>query len=338
MGRLPIPLGDGELAEIIEAHCRWEGRRPNVARLERRGGHFPSTSAIEEVRVVDAAGRRTTLIVKDCQPDHFVPGARGVKPRFLLDPERELRVYQEILFPLNMGTPALLGAACDRRTRAHLLFFERVAGRPLFEVGDWKIWESAARWLARFHARSRTLGRRGDFLLRQNEPFLRRWMSRALRFARKNGDLRKTRLLSRLQRGHARIAARLAEVPAAVLHGDFYASNILVRRSVGRGGRICPVDWEMASVGPPVLDLAALVAGRLPPGRRETLVEAYYGEALRLGAPVPEAGEFNELLAGARLQIAIQWLGWSEKWEAPPDHRHDWSSDIESLARGLGSI
>ncbi len=56
-----------------------------------------------------------------------------------------------------------------------------------------------------------------------------------------------------LASAHERALARLAGLPAVFVHGEFYASNILVSP-----GRVCPVDWEMAGIGPGVLDLAAL--------------------------------------------------------------------------------
>jgi aminoglycoside phosphotransferase (APT) family kinase protein len=39
---------------------------------------------------------------------------------------------------------------------------------------------------------------------------------------------------------------------------------------------VCPVDWEMAAVGPGLVDLAALSAGGWTAPEREALALAYY--------------------------------------------------------------
>ena len=97
------------------------------------------------------------------------------------------------------------------------------------------------------------------------------------------------------------------------VHGEFYASNILVSP-----GRVCPVDWEMAGIGPGVLDLAAL-ATAWEGADRARIVAAYADER---GAPVDE-----EDLDAARLVLAVQWLGWAEGWEPPREHATDWLAE-----------
>ena len=51
---------------------------------------------------------------------------------------------------------------------------------------------------------------------------------------------------------------RLLALPVGFIHGELYPSNVLVGE---RTGRICAVDWEMAGIGPLLLDLAALTSG-----------------------------------------------------------------------------
>ena len=61
--------------------------------------------------------------------------------------------------------------------------------------------------------------------------------------------------------------------PRTFVHGELYPSNVLVVRD-DRHPRVCPIDWEMAAIGPGLIDLAALVGGWDPP-ERERLVAAY---------------------------------------------------------------
>ncbi|HEY2052502.1 MAG TPA: hypothetical protein VGH14_01050, partial [Solirubrobacterales bacterium] len=38
----------------------------------------------------------------------------------------------------------------------------------------------------------------------------------------------------------------------------------------------------------------------------------------------------------ARLQVAVQWLGWAPPdWEPPPGQRRDWTAEAVEIAEGL---
>ncbi len=113
-------------------------------------------------------------------------------------------------------------------------------------------------------------------------------------------------------------------LPRTVVHGEFYASNVLVATD-NAAARVAPVDWELAGVGAGLTDLAALVSGGWSEPDRASIVAAY--EA---------AGGTTEGLGFARLQLAIQWLGWAPAtWMPPAGQRHDWLSEAVSLAEGL---
>ncbi|HET7509352.1 MAG TPA: hypothetical protein VFJ65_03805, partial [Solirubrobacterales bacterium] len=132
--------------------------------------------------------------------------------------------------------------------------------------------------------------------------------------------------------------------PRTVLHGEFYATNVLVAppncikfspqeidnlMQFGDGARVAPVDWELAAAGPGLTDLAALVSG-WPADDCEALVAAYAAEP---GVPPFNARDLDL----ARLQVAIQWLGWAPPaWQPPEEKRHDWLNEAVELAEGLG--
>jgi thiamine kinase-like enzyme len=96
----------------------------------------------------------------------------------------------------------------------------------------------------------------------------------------------------------------------------------------GEGVRVAPVDWELAAAGPGLTDLAALVGG-WPEADREALASAY--------ADVPGIPSFSARdLDYARLQLAIQWLGWAPaSWTPPEGQRHDWLAEALELAERL---
>ena len=97
---------------------------------------------------------------------------------------------------------------------------------------------------------------------------------------------------------------------------------MLVRRGPA-ARRVCPVDWEMAAVGPGLLDLAALTAGGWSRRERDAIARAYC-DALRRRRCRRLPQELLEALDCALLHLAVQWLGWSADWTPPAEHRQDW--------------
>jgi len=108
----------------------------------------------------------------------------------------------------------------------------------------------------------------------------------------------------------------LTTLPVTFVHGEFYPSNVMVD-----GKRIAPVDWEMAGIGPGVLDLAALVTGWAQP-QRDAIISAY-------GNVSPEA------LSAAEVHLAMQWLGWAAGWVPPAEHARDWLAELGLAAERL---
>lgn len=267
-----------------------------------------------------------TIVCKRPNWDELDGTAQMAKPRFLHDPEREVCAYEELLPRGPEGPPRLLGTAAeDGRS---WLFLEWVEGRPLFEVGERELWEQAAAWLGRFHAAF--AGDRAGTelpcpLVERDADFYRSWMARARGFGvGESGERRAA--LDRLSERHDRLAEELLAMPPTLLHGEYYASNVLI--AAGEGGvRVAPLDWELAGPGPGALDLAALVSG-WPAADREAMRLAY---ERGLGAPLP-ARE----LELARLQVAIQWLGWAPpEWQPPADQRRDWAAEAIEIVEAL---
>jgi thiamine kinase-like enzyme len=134
------------------------------------------------------------------------------------------------------------------------------------------------------------------------------------------------------------VVTRLMELGVTLIHGEFYGSNVLVRETppTASAGRICPVDWEMASLGPGLLDLAALTSGAWTDTQRQAMASAYRSAMFDAGSPAPSLPQLLESLNWCRLHLAIQWLGWSDDWQAPPDQAHDWLDEAARVASMLG--
>lgn len=277
-------------------------------------------------------GAELRLIFKDLAWSALDDEARLAKPAFLYDPRREPAVYASVLAPHGLG-PRYYGSAIDPDADRYWLFVERVDGRELYQVGDLELWRAVAAWLGGTHSDLAddldAHAERGR-LIEYDEPYYRRWIERAGEFASMPGQP-----ASRSE-GVAWIADRydpviegLLDLPKTVIHGELYASNVLVAGAAPTV-RVCPVDWELAARGPGLVDLAALVSGGWVERDREAIVSAY-----RAAAGV--AAFSPEQLALARLHLAVQWLGWAPpSWAPPEGQRHDWLSEALSLAEGLG--
>ena len=92
-------------------------------------------------------------------------------------------------------------------------------------------------------------GRPQGFLERQ----VRRWKQQL--------DASRSRELDGVDELHARLAASVPGQGApAVVHGDFRLDNLLVRERDGHDEVTAVLDWEMATIGDPLTDVALLAA------------------------------------------------------------------------------
>ena len=119
-------------------------------------------------------------------------------------------------------------------------------------------------------------------------------------------------------------------MPKTFLHGEFYASNILVQEANAKL-RVRPVDWEMAGYGPGLVDLAALVSGNWTDEQKTEISLAYY-EALPVDVHQTTAQqEFLTTLDYCQLHLAVQWLGWFGRRRPFHAHAQDWLGEVLKL-------
>ena len=213
--------------------------------LERRPYAYRTSFPLDEARIRLPDGDEAIVLVKELGRSGLDDAIQRAKPEFVYDPRREIAVYEKVLDRAGSRHGPVL--RIGRRSRVRPL-------RPLPREGR----------------RAGALAAGGDRCLGAGGPLggasPREGLARAagapapLR-RRVLPSLARTGPLASIRTGrsppsppaHERALARLAGLPAVFVHGEFYASNILVSRA-----RLCPVDWEMAGIGPGVLDLAAL--------------------------------------------------------------------------------
>jgi aminoglycoside phosphotransferase (APT) family kinase protein len=166
-------------------------------------------------------------------------------------------------------------------------------------------------------------------LLRYDEAYYARWLDRAESALARASNRDAPRLL----RAYSTVKSLLIRLQPTFIHGEFHASNVLVE-ALPSGVKITPVDWEMAALGPGLMDLADLTAGKWTPAQRDAMAGAYREAASAAGAAT--GSDFPRDLACCRLHRAIQWLSWSPGWTPPREHAHDWLGEAllacESLA------
>lgn len=283
---------------------------------------YATSCALTEVRARFAGGEVAQLILKDFARDHMLADARSSRPRFLDDPTREIVTYERILRPEGIG-PRYVGAICDRTLPRHWLICERSPGVELWQIGDIEVWQAVTRWTAAFH---RSFAHRTDSALAANRSLFRHdrrwftmWAERAAESLAASADPRARELLTRLD-AYGTVVDRLTTLPATLVHGELYPSNVLVVAR-GEGTEVCPVDWEMAAIGPAMIDLAALVSG-WDAASAASLLSAY-------GALPGSLADLDR----CRLHLALQWLGWSAGWRPPHGQARDWLGEALELAR-----
>jgi hypothetical protein len=324
-----------ELDRTLSEHF---GTPRRVVSLERRASIYQTSSPVEELEVGLDDGTSLQLVFKDLSEEALLKEARGVKPSFLHDPLREIEAYQTVLAPVGLGTAAYYGAVVDVERGRYWLFLEQVSGVPLWQIGELATWEDAARWLGEMHGRFEgELGRQGDaaHFLRYDADFYRLWLNRAQAFAKEaETGARARKGLDWLAERHERLVEQLVELPVTFIHGEFYAGNVLIGEGSG-APRVCPIDWEMAAIGPGLLDLAALTGGEWDDDWRKAPARAYRA-ALPESSGLPSTpAEFQAALDCCRLHLAVQWLGWAKTWSPPLRTRQDWLGEALRLAEEL---
>jgi hypothetical protein len=340
---MQVTSGTGQLRQELEqAVASIFGSRRLVRHVSRRRSQYSSSYTIHNLRVVLDRGERFSLVLKDLSPSALLEEARGVRPGFLYDPLREIEMYRTVIEQERFKTPIFYGAVIQKEIDRYWLFLERVEGPLLWQVGGLEQWMNAARWLACFHGhfairKSNKLAL-PKLLLRYDVEHCMRWLSRAERFVTRRRSSVPTQLalqFNRIAKGYSRIVDNLLTLPRSLVHGEFYPSNVILRRHRS-GGTVCPIDWEVAAVGPGMIDLAALVSGAWEPSDRKALIAAYREELGRITTGVPSMRELLESVDYCALYLSVQWLGWAENWSPPASHERDWLREAIRLGKRLG--
>jgi thiamine kinase-like enzyme len=340
------------IAALEEIFSRYFDRPCQIASLERHASPYRSSYELEEIVVSMEDGPTLPLLFKNLSWDGLPEYVQKGKPRFLYDPQREIETYRIFLRGGELGTPLYYGATVDEQTQSHWLFIEKVFGKELYQIGEFEHWKEVARWLAKFHSYGANLNglaqqAEAAHLIQYDGNYYAKWLHRARALHLQNLPSKKTHTAGKhaqdemdwLLNCYARAIGHLVALPLTLIHGEFYASNVLVQETE-TGLRVCAVDWEMAALAPGLMDLAALTSGNWSEEQRNNMALAYHAELQVAGLQakekwLPAVDEFLTALDYCRLHLAIQWLGWSASWSPPPEHAQDWLQIGLDLAEKL---
>ena len=321
------------LEEILARH---NGDLGGIVELRSKLCDDQTSYSLVDLEIDFESGDVLRILLKDLGLESLHEIARLVKPEFLYNPMREIKTYQELLARNCLDTAHYHGAVVRPEKNRFWLFLERISGLRICAVNDFSAWCDAARWLARLHARFAGEADRltqSVPLLRFDAAFYRVWLERALMF--RSDELAQS-VRETLKRSYLRAIERLIQLPSTLIHGEFFASNILVQQT-REGWRIRPVDWEMAAVGPGLVDLAALTSGAWSHAERTEMAAAYHDILLSDGTRGLQLDDLLLALDDCRLYLAIQWLGWAPEWSPPAENAHDWLSEAISLSDHMGT-
>ncbi len=317
------------LSSYFSKSCR-------IANIRTR--HFPRQSSfqIREVELILEDGRRLEILWKNTGRRGILDGAANVRLRNPEDPRCELETYTTLL-QSGLGPPACYGTVMDVEQGEYWLFLEKVNGFPLSETGELSTWMSVARWLALFQRNCPIPPGRLDWLTKYDADYYRTWADRSLEVVSSFRERRRgqeLRCFERLLAQNDRLTAQLINQPQAVIHGEFYAANVLVAPKESGGVRVCPVDWGTTAIGPALVDVAALVSGGWSESERTEIAQAYRDSAF----PDLPWREFTHRLNQCRMHIAIKWVGWCPGWRPPKEQAYDWLAEACRLAKQLGLV
>ena len=328
------------LEEMLSLHY---GRKRSVRRVERRMSQYCSSYMLEELDVTLDDGVELALLLKDLSPNSLFGRAIEVKPDFIYEPRREIETYRRILSRYWIGAPQYYGSVVEPENARYWLLMERLAPTMLWQTDDFATWTGVAGWLAEMHAELAKVHRdaaeeRAVHLMQYDQKFYWRWMRRARDFVTAGDTTKERHAAKSIQWLASRFESaveRLSALPLTVIHGEFFASNVLLNADPDYF-RVSPVDWELAAVAPGQIDVAALSAGNWTLAQKEAMALAYFEAMPESGLLQPDRATFLMDMECCRLHYAVQWLGWSPGWKPPEEHAHDWLKEAVRCAEILG--
>jgi hypothetical protein len=240
----------------------------------------------------------------------------------------EASVYRDILRPSHASVARYYGMVEDVSGEMWLVL-EYLDGVNVKESPDQaRAFHSASGWIGRFHAmhEGRLVSSTAPFLHRHDTGHYRDCARQAMRLADVLGaDF--SWLAVACQRFEEQIIELLAAQPETIIHGDYFADNIIYQ-----DGSVFPIDWEWAAVGVGEVDIACLTEN-WPPAFVAQCLQEYRQARWPDGSPTG----FERVLDAVRLYLCLAYL--RKPVKTTGDTKRRWRlSMIRSLSEKLGIL
>ena len=257
-----------------------------------------------DVEVHLVAGGRLRLFLKDLRHSKLQKAAPAASS------QREVATYERLLSQASLGTARYVGSRLDHATGRHLLLLGHVPGDVLAYL-PFRYGALAMEWLGRLHVTFSDVGDLADqapFLIVRDLDWYRRLVAAAAAHGSRKLPERRQEVLD-LVEAFVAMVPEMLRLPRTLVHGDYRAAQVICDRS-SRAAQVVPVDWESASCGVGLVDVAAFTDGF--GGRALTgLLRAYAGGLAASGRrgdpPVTRAD-----LVPFRMERVMRWLADSE--------------------------
>lgn len=279
---------------LIEALLSRSGLGP-AARIEALHGHGGTTSRLYRIRITDGSlvakiADDPAILERACREvlvrRHLVEPLSAIAPRVVADrlecsdelPPSRLRaamLMEDILEPRLDPAEGVEQEVLERIADAMSSAWSTRPDGPLRSTLDLPRWGAGTGHADELHRRRR------DRFRRRAERTLELHAERAT-------DLEEV-LLETVNR-FERLAGTAAGLETTLVHGDLHLGNVHGGRTAGESVRV--LDWQHASLGPPVVDLARLLLD----GARHPDFEAAVALAARLPVSTTPADLATSLL------------------------------------------
>ena len=247
----------------------------------------------------------------------YDPAIRAAVTDSAMSYEREIRCYENLLDHVALSTPQLYYSAYDAESDQCILLIQDLAparfgdnvGNPSREDV-----ESAIRAIARFHADFWESPRLAD--LDWLPAFAQDAEARQRAFRKAQGPFLSTwskflqpttiDIVECLGGSLARIRRQLSRPPRTILHGDYRLDNLAFD---GSGSGPIVIDWQAASIGRSVADIAYCIVYCIDPKERRDLeselLKLYHSVLVEHGV---RGYDFESCLEDYRLSIAANMM------------------------------
>lgn len=191
-------------------------------------------------------------------------------------------------------------------------------------------WVQAARWSGRFHARTRNLPAAVTSFLPARDYKHYQHCAESVRSILPDLQPRDRRLIAPALNHYARRLEWFAALPRTVIHGQYFAKNIMLRLR-NHDQPLAVIDRETAALGPGMYDLISISSGGWTEDERRVMWRAYFDEYHAETGIAREWEDFCEQAREMELYQALEWLAWWRNRSVS----HNFGRWVKELARVL---